>query len=301
MARNLQEGERVADTRKARRSRCTTWTGPCSRPASSEPASSGREFGAGEFGAGEFGAGGAGEFGAGEFESEGYETETFEQGGSGRSEEREFLEVLGEVLNGSDGQARGRGAELVQASSREAELATQLLEVQSEAELDRFLGSLLSRAGSAARKFADSSTGQALGGILKKAAGEALPVIGRGVGGAIDPKYAGLGERVGRSAGALFGLELEGLSNEDREFEAAKAFVRFADNAVRHAASAPPGAPARAVATAAATTAARRHAPGLLPVLAGSGSPGSGSPGSPSPRRAGRWERRGGHVVIFGL
>lgn len=258
------------------------------------------EFGAGEFAAGEFGAAelSAGEFGAAEFESEGYETASSEQGAYGRSEEREFLEVLGEVLNGSGGGPRGRGAELVQSGSREAELAMQLLEVRSDAELDRFLGSLLSRAGSAAAKFAKSDTGQALGGILKKAAGEALPVIGRGVGGAIDPKYAGLGERVGRSAGALFGLELEGLSHEDREFEVAKAFVRFADTAAKHAVSAPPGAPARAVATAAATTAARRLAPGLLPVLAGSGSSGSGSP---APRRAGRWERRGGHVVIFGL
>ena len=30
-------------------------------------------------------------------------------------------------------------------------------------------------------------------------------------------------------AGNLFELELEGLSQEDREFEAAKQFVRFAD------------------------------------------------------------------------
>jgi hypothetical protein len=229
--------------------------------------------------------------------------ETDRESGETSGEQQEFLEVLGELTGGSaeSGHEAEAGDGLAR-SAAEAELAGELLEVQSAAELDRFLGKLIGRAAGAVRDFARSDTGRALGGILKKAAGDALPVVGQAVGGAIGPEYAGAGRRVGKAAGAVLGLELEGLTGEDREFEAAKAFVRFADAAARHAAQAPPGAPARAVATAAATTAARRYAPGLvgaLPAGAGAG-PRAASGGAAHPQ-SGRWERRGGHVVIFGL
>src|SRR5438128_2685697 len=60
----------------------------------------------------------------------------------------------------------------------EMELAGALLEVSSEAELDRFLGDLFRRAGRAVGSVVRSPVGQALGGILKNAARQALPVIG---------------------------------------------------------------------------------------------------------------------------
>ena len=67
----------------------------------------------------------------------------------------------------------------------------------------------------------------------------------------------------------MAGLGVEGLSGEDREFEIAKAFTRFASAAARQAARAPAGAPPQAVARAAAITAARRYAPPMLDWLGG--------------------------------
>jgi hypothetical protein len=229
-----------------------------------------------------------------EFGHESQETE------SEQSEHQEFLEVLGTLTGEPAGRGAGHGADRFDRVIGETELATELLEVQESAALDRFLGRLLGRAAGATRDFVRSPTGRALTGILKKAAGEALPAPARGLGALVGGDIAGVGERLGQRAGSLFGLELEGLSYEDREFEVAKAFVRFADAAAEQAATAPPGSPPAAVATAAATTAARRHAPGLLAVLTPSG-PGSPiTPGSSgSSGQHGRWERRGDRIVIF--
>src|SRR5690606_8772690 len=69
-------------------------------------------------------------------------------------------------------------------------------------------------------------------------------------------------------SGAFFGLSLEGLSPEDQEFEAAKAFVLFAGDAARNAALTPPRLPAEAIARIAAARAAQRHAPGWLRLTA---------------------------------
>jgi hypothetical protein len=65
-------------------------------------------------------------------------------------------------------------------------------------------------------------------------------------------------------AGNALGLELEGLSQEDREFEAARQFVRFAGETVKNALEAPPNTNPFAAAKTAAVEAAREHAPGLL-------------------------------------
>jgi hypothetical protein len=67
--------------------------------------------------------------------------------------------------------------------AHEMELAANLLEVSDEQEVDRFLGDLIRKAGQAAGSFVRSPTGQALGGILKDAARQALPVVGRAIGG----------------------------------------------------------------------------------------------------------------------
>jgi hypothetical protein len=199
------------------------------------------------------------------------------------------LGELGEYAS-EYGEAEFGESEWELGESSETELATELLEVGSEAELDRFLGSLLSTAVGAAKRFAASDTGRQLGGILKSAAKQAIPAIGRGIGGAIDPRFAAAGGRLAQQAGSLFGLELEGLSQEDREFETARAFVRFATDAAGRAASAPPGAPPAAVAQKAAVAAATRHAPGLVPALRFSA----------RRMRHGRWVRRGNSIVLLG-
>ncbi|HLZ36601.1 MAG TPA: hypothetical protein VKP64_02330 [Mycobacteriales bacterium] len=151
----------------------------------------------------------------------------------------------------------------------ELQLAGELLEVTNEAELDRFLGNVLRSAISAGQAFVNSSAGKAVGGILKSAAKQALPQLGRVVGDVVAPGVGGqFGARLGSMAGSALGLELEGLSQEDREFEAARAFVRFADEAARTAVTAPPSVPPAAAAARAATVAAQRQLPGLVPVIA---------------------------------
>ncbi|MBC7888367.1 MAG: hypothetical protein H7Z13_10805 [Ferruginibacter sp.] len=146
----------------------------------------------------------------------------------------------------------------------EMELASELLSIQSEAELDQFLGKLFKKAAGAVKNFAKSSTGKALGGMLKGLAKKALPIAGKALGSFIAPGIGtAVGGALGNAASNLFELELEGLSAEDREFETARAFVRFAGNSARRASrmnTTKPGGAART----AIINSARRYAPGLL-------------------------------------
>lgn len=139
----------------------------------------------------------------------------------------------------------------------EMEMAALLLEITDEAELDQFLGSLIKKAGRAAGKFMKSGVGRAIGGLLKGAAQQALPIIGTAIGGPF-------GGQLASTAGGVFGLELEGLSPQDQEFEVARRFVRFAGSAAKKAAQASPNVPPRQAARKAVVSAARKHAPGLI-------------------------------------
>ncbi|GAA0459962.1 hypothetical protein Ade02nite_14120 [Paractinoplanes deccanensis] len=189
---------------------------------------------------------------------------------------------------------------------RETALATELLEISSEEELDRFIGSLLNGAVSAARNFARSSAGKAVGGMVKQAARQVLPRIGQALGDAVGGKTGGaMGQRAGKWLSRQFegeqyegefGVQTEGLSAEDREFELARTFVRFADEAARRAASAGPGVQPQQAAQQAAIAAARTHLPGLLrPGPAQAGPRGNGG----QQRSEGRWVRRGSRIVIL--
>lgn len=176
---------------------------------------------------------------------------------------------------------------------QEIELASELLEVASDQHLEQFLGNLIGKIGGAVGQFARSDTGRALGGILKDAARQALPVVGKAIGQWVSPSGGGaIGADLANQAGRLFGLELEGLSPEDKEFEVARQFVRFAGTAARNACIARPGVPPVAAARKAALDAAQAHAPGLVPRLQGRSTllwP-----------RSGRWIRRGKTIVLFG-
>jgi hypothetical protein len=189
-----------------------------------------------------------------------------------------------------------RGAEVFDEAD-EMEFAASLLEVTDEAELDLFLGNLIRSAGRAVGGFVSSPVGQSLGGILKRAARQALPVVGRGIGDHLGgASGADMGGRVAQAAGRYFGLELEGLSPEDQEFEAAKGFVRFAGEAVKNAAGAATSTPPQAAVQDAAVQAARRYAPGLLgniPRLAS-----ADQDARLIPSRGGRWVRRGRSIVV---
>lgn len=177
--------------------------------------------------------------------------------------------------------------------NQELALASELLSLTNEEELDQFLGGLLKGAVSAARSFAGSAAGKAVGNILKSSARKVLPQIGQAVGNYLVP---GAGGQAGKQAGAWLGskfetgLQLEGLSPEDRELETARAFVRFATSTAQRAAATPTSVPAGTAAKQAAIAAAKQHLPGLLrPANSPAASSGNG-----------RWVRRGRNIVILG-
>ncbi len=177
--------------------------------------------------------------------------------------------------------------------AEEMELAAELLEITSDEELDMFLGKLFRKVGRGFRKFARSKIGRSLGGILKSVAKKALPIAGSALGSIVPGVGTALGAGLGSAAGRLFGLELEGMSPEDQEFEIARRYVRLATEAAKQASRAPAGASPSAVANKAMTIAASKHAPGLL---------GGHRAGRMDRRKhRGMWKRRGNTIVLYGI
>ncbi|HEV7588332.1 MAG TPA: hypothetical protein VGO40_09470, partial [Longimicrobium sp.] len=160
----------------------------------------------------------------------------------------------------------------------------------------------LSKAVGAAKQVVSSPVGQALGGILKSAAGNALP----GVGGVIGGYFGGpAGQKFGQQAGSFvkgrLGWELEG--SYEAEMETAKGLVRTATTAARTLATRPTGAPPAVAAKRAAIQAAQQQAPQLVrliaaaqPIIVAGGGNGAGG-GAPS----GTWVRRGSTIVLLNV
>lgn len=193
---------------------------------------------------------------------------------------------------------------------QEMEFAAELLEVTNEQELEQFLGNLIKGAGKAIGTFVKSPVGKQLGGMLKGVAKKALPMVGSALGNMVAPGVGGMiGGKLASAAGSLFGLELEGLSAEDREFEMARQYVRLAGAAAQNAAQARSNAAPSTIAKAAIATAARQYAPGLANALqagsvpsqaASNGYGGADQPhGGALRKRSGRWIRRGTKIVIL--
>jgi hypothetical protein len=181
----------------------------------------------------------------------------------------------------------------------EAEHAAQLLEINDEAELDHFLGSLLNVARNAAKARGFSLANlnlRSLGGFLKGAIKKALPIAGGALGNLVAPGIGGqIGSRLASGAGDLLGFEYEALAPEDQEFEVAKRMVRMAGAAVQNAAQAAPTDDPQAAAKAAVVAAAQAHVPGLLQ----SQPPGAVS-GHHHPR-SGTWYRHGRKILLVGV
>jgi hypothetical protein len=174
-------------------------------------------------------------------------------------------EVFGETSNESFEGGCQEYQELPLPEVMEDELASELLEIRSDQELDHFLGDLFKKVASGIGAAIQSPVGQALGGVLKQVAKKALPVAGGALGTFVGGPLGGMvGSKLASMAGDAFGLEHEGLSAEDRDFETARRYVRFAGEAAKRAAYARPDLDPRAVAKAALIEAAKLHAPGLL-------------------------------------
>jgi hypothetical protein len=167
--------------------------------------------------------------GSNEFETDEFETDEFE------TDEMELTDS--EVLDEAD----------------EMELASELLEVQDEAELDQFIGKWFRKASPFVGKFLRSSAGRALGGKLKSflrsnlgnltgLAAQGLNAVVPGAGILAAP----LAQRAGNALGNALGLEFEGLSNEDQEFEMARAVIRRGGQAMKQAANLSAGTSMRA-------------------------------------------------------
>ena len=150
----------------------------------------------------------------------------------------------------------------------EMEYAAHLLGVNSEDELEEFLGDLVKSVAKAAGGFIHGPVGRALTGALKSVAQKALPMVGGALGTMIAPGVGtALGSQLGSAVGGMFEMEYE--AEEEAEFETARRYVQLAAAAAHDAAHAPPDIPPPVVAHQALVSAAERVAPELLPQLAG--------------------------------
>lgn len=241
-------------------------------------------------------------------------------------EDENFLEFYNEYEDEEETEEEDEDEEI--GETAELELAEQFLEITSEQELEHFIADVVRSAAQGRSDFTRTREGRQIGGILKQAAGRVLPAVGRPA----DlpdphprPEPQG-GNSLSAVAKRCFGLELEGISPEDQEFEVARRFVRFARDAIRNCLRRAGTGPAGQVTRQATTAAARRWAPGLLteqvldaaPLPRRTAAPTvRGTPRTPRPgataappscpscgagpltARGGRWERRGNAIVLF--
>ncbi len=181
----------------------------------------------------------------------------------------------------------------------ELALAAELLEITTDEELDQFLGDFIKKVGRGLNKAAKGLTGKSLGQLLKTAAKKVLPIAGKALGGLVGgPVGANLGGQLGSMGAGLIKGELDGMSEEDAQFEVARRFVRFANDTIYETLNAPPTANPQQAVTQAAVQAAQRHLPGLV---RGQGGP-AGSPATHTTRRSGgRWVRYGNRILLLGV
>jgi len=192
------------------------------------------------------------------YEAEGdYEGESdFEAGGDHEGESYEGESYEGESYEG-EGASEGEGeyhdeasfegesdSEAIFDEIEEMEQAAALLEVQDEQELDHFLGGLIAKAKKALGAYLPPGAQKALADGLKNVARVALPKVGAALGNMVVPGVGGvLGAGVASNAGKMFGLELEGMSQEDQEFEVARRVVGLGVQATKAAAESVSPAP----------------------------------------------------------
>jgi hypothetical protein len=144
---------------------------------------------------------------------------------------------------------------------RSDDLAAELLDVVNESELRRFLGRLAAETARASGRSIPRDTVRALLPILRRTAERTLPTLTIAVG---DDTRAVATVPIAQTGARVFGLEPEGMSAEDRDFEIARRFVRFAQGALERAITTSAPHPATAAVDAVAR-AGRELAPGLVP------------------------------------
>ncbi len=120
-------------------------------------------------------------------------------------------------------------------ASRHNELAGALLDVVNESELEHFVSGLVAEAARSAGRRIPADAGRALVASLRRTAERTLPALSVALGdeGTPDAPVAA------QTAARIFGVETEGMSPEDRDFEIARRFVGHARAAALRAAEAP--------------------------------------------------------------
>jgi hypothetical protein len=110
------------------------------------------------------------------------------------------------------------------ATSRSSELAAGLLDVINESELEDFVEGLVAETARNAGCRIPTDAARALVDSLAKTAGQTLPTLTVALGDERRPPAPAAAQAAAR----IFGVEPEGMSAEDRDFEIARRFVRFA-------------------------------------------------------------------------
>lgn len=211
--------------------------------------------------------------------------------------DRQQLEQYGRDGRFGESTVGELGAQL--SESQELALASELLEVNSEEELEQFLGDLWDRTKAAASQAYNSPVVQSAIPGLKAVGRAVLPKVATYLANTYAPGTGDIaGAGVQAAVNQWLNEELEGLSGEDREFETARQFVRFVNAALQRAARMPRRTQPLVAAQTAISDAARDHLPGLVPFLAQltNAAPTNRALGGDS--SSGQWVRQGSSIVI---
>ena len=172
----------------------------------------------------------------------------------------------------------------------EIDLASRLLEAQNEAHLGTVIEDAIRSAATALGANLNPAAMKEIASVHKTAIRQLLPSAkANGNFPRHDSIGAHLGQSLSSSAEQVLGLELEGLSHEDREFEAVKQFLRFLGETVKNVTEDADARNTPDRVLRAAKEAAALYAPGLFADSFSSGN------------RSGRWIACENRIILLGV
>lgn len=126
----------------------------------------------------------------------------------------------------------------------EMEMAEAILELESEEELDQFLGDLVRKVASVGGRVWNSNAVKGFRDVTRPFVRAALPTLGAAAGGFLGSKIPGswgakLGTKLGRSAGSWLGDRYEFETGDEMEMEVAKGVVKVLKSTAKQLGSNP--------------------------------------------------------------
>ena len=225
-----------------------------------------------------------------DFEDEAFEAEALESGEAFDDDEAFADDVPDQLVPGG----------LVFSEAEEEAMAAELLNLGDDEEFEEFflrgLRKAFGRVKRGARRALRKTRGvrrrvrrrltKRLKSGLKRIARTALTGAGAAAGSFFGGPVGGkIGSSIGSSVGGALGLELEGLSPEDRDFAVARQIVRMTGDAMAEAMGIGEDVDDDEAGDLALRKVIRRHAP---------------SSGGAAGTHSGRWVRRGDQIVLLG-